>query len=1473
MKKSLNKSLFVAVVVAILSFVCAVASFNFSANVANAEEALAVPTTYTTAGETEFYLQDGASVRLESSGIKFQSVVTKDFHNQISANGTKSVVYYATANAVGKKAMALKFPIQPDFTSSDSVELRTYINFLSLEDDSAAAIAAYAVDFATSSYAQVDNGDGTYTYYRAFSEAKTGDNDIIRSMRAVANVADLKGEEGVGKYFTLGKRDKYNNAEASSAYLFSDGTAYVDLPEVSAETVVLYNGAKALGEYEYNAEKGVYGGVLSGVVAGDYISAFVDGKVYSTKAVNATKIVDVEGFKALEDQDTSTQTFVLDADLDLSSITTWSSTSINVATAFKGVLDGLQHKIYNYTVRGGIFGYVHNAVIKNLQVEVAGYANQRYVGAVVGRSYNSTFENVYVDILSQSMTGTSSGSAIAGVVGSMGTTSLLDSMVVLRSKTSAPFSSTGDCDAHLFTRIEGVTQIKNTYVVNASAYNLPALGQRTGSTIRVVLDGVDVDNVAANKVISNLFDFDSTKLANAFLKDCFANTLSSFQVIELTQANFRATLEGATSGYYVLTEDIDMASMTSWSPTGASFTGTLDGKGFAIKNFTPPSSHAGLLPHVNGATIKNLNLHALTNNNRGVLTGQVKGPVFVENCVFDIDKIASNNGGLFNVVQGAITLNNVVVNVDVAGATTGVGLVAGGEASSKNVTVSNCYLSSADGIITNVFTGDDFAINYEEDGTTIKSVSEGTVGIDDLPAVAGEDYQLYTTKLGLLDAIAEGKLPENLTKGAAKLGLVTPIAKANVTSLQTVTDGYFYLTEDIDMSDVTWQNYTSASFSAAIAFKGVLNGVGYTIDNFTTTSTGQVGGLFYYMSGATIKNIAFTNATVIGNIQGLIGRDFRNGSLLENAYIHVKSAGSGSGPIFGVLESSTNTKFKDVTIVIDNGGKSFINSTFADQITLDNCYFVGPAGKEVIYKGSLSGTINGTANTDYFVYSDKATFASDVINDKTSMTEFVKGAYLDNQVTFIGQDNIRDLETATTGVIMLTEDIDMTGITWNPTAGFAATLDGNGHTIKNFTASAGYVGLVGNTAAGATIKNLTLHALTNGNRAVLTGQIQGATTVSNCKFIVDNLTAGYQSVIANVVQGALTVENTYIAIAQAAANQTLPGIVAGGEASSSNVTVSNVYAVSLSGNITEMFKGDNCDNANLKETTVGKDGQLAVNGEDYVLYADTNALVTAVEEGTINADFKSWLTEIGYVKAVTNANFAEMQNGVTGYWYLTEDIDMTNIDFNGEEDGLGAYSPDSSSVVYGIFDGKGYTVSGLTFNDHAQIGLFVSMNGNATVKNFVLKAGIIDKNNNAVLVASIRNTGNVVENVVIDVEKFASYNGGIIARNLAGEVTIKDVMVIVRDSAINSNNGILFGNYAAAANATVDGLYIVDLATSETKITNLTNGYPVLLGTDGVAAVQGEDYFYATSISGINANGISTELRELIEVANPGFFG
>ena len=86
----------------------------------------------------------------------------------------------------------------------------------------------------------------------------------------------------------------------------------------------------------------------------------------------------------------------------------------DVYSTFQGTFDGSYYTIYNANINGsGLFGYVENAVIKNIGLyNCTINTAEEYVGGIVGYAVNTNIENTYVRLGSISGTNT-----VGGIVG------------------------------------------------------------------------------------------------------------------------------------------------------------------------------------------------------------------------------------------------------------------------------------------------------------------------------------------------------------------------------------------------------------------------------------------------------------------------------------------------------------------------------------------------------------------------------------------------------------------------------------------------------------------------------------------------------------------------------------------------------------------------------------------------------------------------------------------------------------------------------------------------------------------------------------------------------------------------------------------------------------------------------------------------------------------------------------------------
>lgn len=127
----------------------------------------------------------------------------------------------------------------------------------------------------------------------------------------------------------------------------------------------------------------------------------------------------------------------------------------------------------------------------------------------------------------------------------------------------------------------------------------------------------------------------------------------------------------SSSGTYYLANDIDLSGYSSWTPI-SSFSGTLDGRGFAIKNLkiTSGSAKVGLFAQISGATIKNIVLENVNINvsssaqNFGGLVAKITSSSNIVNCKTSgvITVSTSNSWGILGGICGQMYGNSNIKN-------------------------------------------------------------------------------------------------------------------------------------------------------------------------------------------------------------------------------------------------------------------------------------------------------------------------------------------------------------------------------------------------------------------------------------------------------------------------------------------------------------------------------------------------------------------------------------------------------------------------------------------------------------------------------------------------------------------------------------------------------------------------------------------------------------------------------------------
>ncbi len=868
-----------------------------------------------------YTIGQGAAVRIvdKSSGIRFRANVEESFVNGLLAeNAGATLNFYGKINAVGAADSAARIAriASPVFTddadANESAEITVSVIYNNLADNLKSA--AYGVDLYAEFYVEVVVGGKVVDTVEA---AGSTDN---YSMRSVANQAYLNWTEDVGyekeallEYFKVGKTVNTSAGYVSDTAKAEIAFSGVDIAEGS--NVKVYIAGKSTTATYKNGEFVVTSAPVSGYVNNktDYLTYFTaDGTAYNVKFTYG-KEVNAENMDAICHIYNDIQTasyLVLTQDIDMSGVAWSVHTNANLSR-FYGTFDGAGHTIKNLTLNGtnqagGMFQKLYGKVCNLVMTDVVAASGTSIQGVFANEIYSSaSIENVYVNVASM-------GYRAGALIG------LWDSVAPVKNVVVSVDSASHDTynSALVGYRYNAGMLVDNVHVYSANA-NLPIFDTTKQPLYSAYTDAENYAEATLGEdyTYTNASATFVGNVLDANLPEFIKNAVVSDYAVVITQENAATAIPAATSGYYVLGEDIDLTGITLGTGT---FTGVFNGNGHTVSNFTSTAGY-GIWNNVSGATIKNLKVKAILPD-RSAVFGRTAGEngATLNNVYVEINSQSTTYTSLFYAVQGNSTFKDVVVNVT---STTGISAVFGGQAVTAGKTM------TIDGVV---------VLGSSNPALTLSSATSQLKAVNGTAATPGVDYIVYTS-VAQLASDADGLHVNNpVLKNIIDSELVIPISAKNISKLATATNGYYRLTEDIDFAEAFNGTWTPSSFS------GTLDGQGYTISNFSGSS------LFANCNGATIKNINFIDATFTGDGFFAPGNGARTATL-ENSILTFTQFGKDSGSwaaLFGGQTSgvltlnnvyieipvTTNDRLGAITKVAETGSK------------LTNVYLVGGNG-------------------------------------------------------------------------------------------------------------------------------------------------------------------------------------------------------------------------------------------------------------------------------------------------------------------------------------------------------------------------------------------------------------------------------------------------------------------------------------------------------------------------------------------------
>ncbi len=810
------------------------------------------------------------------------------------------------------------------------------------------------------------------TYDMAFDAYLSGNKLVIKTdMDISGTLADVIGLTKVkteDEYYTyVAKNIQYTALVegASNGFNFSivGDKVYYDKTETGTKD-----------GYEYTGES------ISTTTTKTYVSSlsgFVSGETYYIKDAN-----DLNKLAELVDagKDTTNVSFILENDIDMSSVANFAGIGRVIDTAFKGNFYGNGHVIKNVTMNlesasqfVGFFGQTSGATIQDVGLENVNITSRHcapssFVGALIGKAFNTTIINSYVD----GGTIDSSADYTAGLVARMsGASNLITNSwaTVDISITSTTFaipvgSNAGLTVGGLVGEFSGGT-IKNSFSssnitgsARASAGGL--IGSLSGSsstTITNVYADGDVSSSSSGVNVGGLIGYSGTgTITNAFYS---GSTLSGTNVGGFigasggglnilnsaynSAANANAISGGSLSGVNPMT----MESMTNQA--------TMEGLGFTSDNgwvYTP-----GATPHLANATVTTIGVSLTTSTTIGQLFGDTNSHTLTvqveggssKNITFSstdtvqsvIDKLAAEGidasvtaDHRFKVFdESRWTLSGDVATKLFGGSGNDVYTYTG-----NKVTYTETVVTPGAGGNYN-YTGE--SIQWEEtitDSGFIESPSNVT-GVGEVTARGFISSPVVKSTSGAQTVSSVSNFTSGSTyviKTAADLNKLAEL----VNNGKDTTNVSFILENDIDMSSVS--NFAGIGTYDSM-FKGSFYGNGHVIRNLTMSgsSTNYVG-FFNHIRGATIQdvgledvNISATSATSVGGLVGFM----QNAGTIKNSYVKGGTiTGANVGGLVGVVNdlegvsSTIESSYTDVTVSGSGAGGGLVSMVMSGTL-------------------------------------------------------------------------------------------------------------------------------------------------------------------------------------------------------------------------------------------------------------------------------------------------------------------------------------------------------------------------------------------------------------------------------------------------------------------------------------------------------------------------------------------------------------
>ena len=791
---------------------------------------------------------------------------------------------------------------------------------------------------------------------------------------------------------------------------------------------------------------------------------------------NRYHIASVEDLKALatfvneRGIDTTNIDFVLDGDIDLSSVTNFAPIG-KAGNAFKGNFYGNGHVISNLTIDStemyvGLFGYTSDATIRDIGLKNVDVKGGQYTGALVGQAINNT------EIINAYSTGnvSSASDQIGGLVGD------LKSSKISNSYSSANVS--GKRNVGGLIGIINDSTVENSYAsgdVTASAY---WAGGLAGS----MMNGGNIKNAYATGNVNAK----NAKGVGGLVGLIEANDGSSYNIdtVYSTGRVYGNQYTGALIGWRRSTS-ATISNAVYNSNLEITGVGSGSSSGLTAKTFVEMQDQS-IMQGLGFTADKGWKYTQYNTPYLGNIAIEENGG---SRLVSNVDELRAGDTYYIATKADLIALANFVNG---GADTTGVTFVLQNDIDMSGVNFAGI------GVANNTsFKGDFYGNGHKIKNLTINTTSDG-------------DIQ-NTGLFGYLDGahIQDLAITDANIKGSSNVGILAGYAGDNTTIDNVYTTGSVVGSSDMVGGFVGYsyatisESYSTANVTGRSSVGGFVGeNVGSISKSYSTglvNGTSMTGGFVGANSGGKIAS-SYSTSRVIGinsTIGGFVGYA-QSGSQISNSYSTGYVEGNSTiGGFIGEVDSGVNISgnvFNSSTTL------SAVGSGASNGIT-------GMYLKDMWDKSKMEA--QGFTADKGWQYTDKTT---PYLNSNVAFTNggkiyvnqvdsFVSGEvfYLANRADLDKLITLVNNGAVTEGVSFVLEaDIDASGITSigkSQDKAFEGLFYGNGHTISNLNTSLfGYV-------KDAQIQDVALENVNISSSAsyvgALVGYDEGESTISN----------------------------------------------------------------------------------------------------------------------------------------------------------------------------------------------------------------------------------------------------------------------------------------------------------------------------------------------------------------------------------------